>query len=188
MNLIHIIDCYYRIWIQSAIDNERCLWLWGSNANVIYGKIYSVPAPIELCVKWYGRHQCFLSRSRFTPCLSMEGGLSVIMVMEDCQCSYTGLFDQVPGVIRNGRVISNLSLHHIFIYRKVVWHKDATFFFSSATRTDLKSKGSCLALVCGSIKFIDFFFFWTISKNKQQKKEAKKQNKTKQNKQKQNPH
>ena len=34
MNLIHIIDCYYWIWIQSAIDNERCLWLWGSNANV----------------------------------------------------------------------------------------------------------------------------------------------------------
>ena len=27
MNLIHIIDCYYWIWIQSAIDNERCLWL-----------------------------------------------------------------------------------------------------------------------------------------------------------------
>ena len=27
---------------QSAIDNERCLWLWGSNANVNYGKIYSV--------------------------------------------------------------------------------------------------------------------------------------------------
>ena len=23
MNLIHIIDCYYWIWIQSAIDNER---------------------------------------------------------------------------------------------------------------------------------------------------------------------
>ena len=42
MNLIHIIDCYYWIWIQSAIDNERCLWLWGSNANVNYGKIYSV--------------------------------------------------------------------------------------------------------------------------------------------------
>ena len=44
MNLIHIIDCYYWIWIQSAIDNERCLWLWGSNANVNYGKIYSGPA------------------------------------------------------------------------------------------------------------------------------------------------
>ena len=41
MNLIHIIECYYWIWIQSAIDNERCLWLWGSNANVNYGKIYS---------------------------------------------------------------------------------------------------------------------------------------------------
>ena len=41
MNLIHIIDCYYWIWIQSAIDNERCLWLWVSNANVNYGKIYS---------------------------------------------------------------------------------------------------------------------------------------------------
>ena len=43
MNLIHIIDCYYwiRIQIQSAIDNEGCLWLWGSNANVNYGKIYS---------------------------------------------------------------------------------------------------------------------------------------------------
>ena len=44
MNLIHIIDCYYWIWIQSAIDNERCLWLWGSNANVNYGKIYSRPS------------------------------------------------------------------------------------------------------------------------------------------------
>ena len=43
MNLIHIIDRYYWIWIQSAIDNERCLWLWGSNANVNYGKIYSAP-------------------------------------------------------------------------------------------------------------------------------------------------
>ena len=41
INLIHIIDCYYWIWIQSAIDNEHCLWVWGSNANVNYGKIYS---------------------------------------------------------------------------------------------------------------------------------------------------
>ena len=41
MNLIHIIDCYYWIWIQSAINSERCLWLWGSNAHVNYGKIYS---------------------------------------------------------------------------------------------------------------------------------------------------
>ena len=121
----------------------------------------SVPAPIELCVKWYGRHQCFLSRSRFTPCLSMEGGLSVIMVMEDCQCSYTGLFDQVPGVIRDDRVIQNLSLHHIFIYRKVVYGTRMLFFFSSATRTDMKSKGSSLALVCVSIKFIDFIF-WLV--------------------------
>ena len=32
-------------------------------------------------------HQCFLSRSRFTPCMSMEGGLSV---MGDCECFYTG--------------------------------------------------------------------------------------------------
>ena len=31
----------------------------------------------------------FLSRSRFTPYMSMEGGLSV---MRDCQCSYTGRF------------------------------------------------------------------------------------------------
>ena len=41
MNRIHIIDCYYWIWIQSAIDNERCLWLWDPNANVNYGKIFS---------------------------------------------------------------------------------------------------------------------------------------------------
>ena len=47
----------------------------------------SVPAPIELCVKWYGVHHCFLLRSHFTPFMSMEGGLSVI---GDCQCSYTG--------------------------------------------------------------------------------------------------
>ena len=56
----------------------------------------SVLAHIELCVKmslkWYGRpmQQCFLSRSRFTPCIymSMKGGLSVT---GDCQCSYTGI-------------------------------------------------------------------------------------------------
>ena len=48
MNLIHIIDCYYYwIWIQSAIDNERCLWLWGSNANVNYGNIYSVREGVQ---------------------------------------------------------------------------------------------------------------------------------------------
>ena len=129
MNLIHIIDCYYWIWIQSAIDNERCLWLWGSNANVNYGKIYSVPAPIELCIKWYGRHQCFLSRSRFTPCLSMEGGLSVIMVMEDCQCSYTGLFDQVPGVIRNGRVISKPKPPPYFHLSQSCMAQGCNFFF-----------------------------------------------------------
>ena len=33
-------------------------------------------------------HQCFLSRSRFTPLMSMESGLSVT---GDCQCFYTGL-------------------------------------------------------------------------------------------------
>ena len=150
----------------------------------------SVPAPIELSVK-----NDTIGTSAFCQGHDLlrvyEGGLSVIMVMEDCQCSYTGLFDQVRGVIRNGRVISNLSLHHIFIYRKVVWHKDATFFFSSATRTDMKSKGSCLALVCVSIKFIDFIFLVSLlthfnRKTKQNiqkqttKKEAK--NKTKQNK------
>ena len=47
INLIHIIDCYYWIWIQSAIDNECCLWLWGSNANANYGKIYRGPAPFH---------------------------------------------------------------------------------------------------------------------------------------------
>ena len=36
MNIIHIIDCYYWIWTQSSIDNERCLWLWDSNTNVSY--------------------------------------------------------------------------------------------------------------------------------------------------------
>ena len=49
-------------------------------------KKYRVPkienlAPIELCVKWCGMNQCFLLRSQFTPCVSMEGGLSV---MGDC--------------------------------------------------------------------------------------------------------
>ena len=91
---------YFKEWGQTPMY---------SHIAVVAGvKKYRVPKieSIELCVKWYGRHQCFLSRSRFTPCLSMEGGLSVIMVMEDCQCSYTGLFDQVPGVIRNGRGIS----------------------------------------------------------------------------------
>ena len=153
----------------------------------------------------------------------MEGRLSVIMVMENCQCSYTGLFDQVLGEIRTGSravgsltvpggqefhfphfsqiliifsyfssnvshflphfgspggrlahpgrpwlrhwpagLFQNLSLHHIFIDRKVVWHKNAPFFFSSATRTDMKSKGSFLALVCVSIKFIDFNFLVSL--------------------------
>ena len=120
----------------------------------------------------------------------MEGGLSVIMVMEDCQCPFTGLFDQVPGVIRNGRVIQNLSLHHIFIYRKVVWHKDATFFFSSATRTYMKSKGFCLALVCVSVKFIDFIFLVSLlthfkrkTKNDIEKQTTKQGSKKKTNKQ-----
>ena len=87
-------------------------------------------------------------------------------------------------------LFQNLSLHHIFICRKVVWHKDATFFFSSATQTDMKSKGSCLALVCVSIKFIDFIFFLVSllthfkRKTKQdiQKQTTKKGSKTKQNK------
>ena len=59
----------------------------------------------------------------------------------------------------------------------------------------MKSKGSSLAPVCVSIKFIDFIFLVsllthfkekqrTILKNEQQKKEAKK----KKIKQKQNPH
>ena len=38
----------------------------------------SVLAPIKLYVKWYGMHQCFLSSSCFTPCMSVEGGLSVM--------------------------------------------------------------------------------------------------------------
>ena len=46
-----------------------------------------VLTPIKFCVKWYGMHQCFFSRSRFTPCTSMEGELSV---MGGCQFSYTG--------------------------------------------------------------------------------------------------
>ena len=35
---------------------------------------YWALVPIEYCVKWYGMHQCFLSRSHFTPYMSMEGG------------------------------------------------------------------------------------------------------------------
>ena len=57
----------------------------------------SVLVPIELCVKKYGMHQCFLSRSRFTPLMSMERGLSV---MGDCQCSYTGAISRVSRVDR----------------------------------------------------------------------------------------
>ena len=90
-------------------------------------------------------------------------------------------------------LFQNLSLHHIFIHRKVEWHKDATFFFSSATRTDMKSKTSCLALVCLSIKFTDFIFLVSLlthfkrktKKNIQKqttKKEAKQKQKQKQNK------
>ena len=40
-----------------------------------------------------------------------KGGLSVIMVMENCQCSYTGLFDQLPGEIRTGsRAVASLTV------------------------------------------------------------------------------
>ena len=88
-----------------------------------------------------------------------EGGLSVIMVMEDCQCFHTGLFDQVPGVIRNGRVISKPKPPPYFHLSQSCMAQGCNFFFSSATRTDMKSIGSCLALVCVSIKFIDFIFF-----------------------------
>ena len=52
---------------------------------------FSVLWPIEPCGYWCGTLQCFLSRSRFTPCVSMEGGLSV---MGDCQCFYTGLMPE----------------------------------------------------------------------------------------------
>ena len=58
---------------------------------------------------------------------------------------------------------------------------------------------SCLALVCVSVKFIDFIFLVSLlthfkrktkkdTEKQTTKKEAKKKNKTKQNKQKQNPH
>ena len=61
----------------------------------------------------------------------------------------------------------------------------------------MKSKGSSLALVCVSIKFIDIIFLVSLLtyfkrqtkkniKKQATKKEAKKQNKTKQNKTKQN--
>ena len=65
-----------------------------------------------------------------------------------------GLFDQWPGVIRNYRVISKpkLSLNHIFIYRKVVWHKHA-IFISDPDRHEVE--GSCLALV---FQFSDSIF------------------------------
>ena len=38
-------------------------------------------------------HQCFLSRSRFTPLMSMESGLSIT---GDCQCFYTGTSGLIP--------------------------------------------------------------------------------------------
>ena len=134
---------------------------------------------------WFQNH--LLSRSRFTTCLSMEGGLSNIMVM-DCQCSYTGLFDQVPGIIRNGRVISKPKPPPYFHLLQSCMAQGCNFFFSSATRTDMKSKGSSLALVCVSIKFIDFIFLVSLLthfkrktknniKKQTTKKEAKNKNK-----------
>ena len=140
----------------------------------------SVPAPIELCVKWYGRHQCFLSRSRFTPCLSMEGGLSVIMVMEDCQCSYTGLFDQVPGVIRNGRVISKPKSPPYFHLSQSCMAQGCNFFFfiSHPDRHEVERLLSDPSLRFNLVHW--FYFFGTNNKKRKQKK--------KQNKQKQNPH
>ena len=66
----------------------------------------------------------------------------------------------------------------------------------------MKSKGSCLALVCVSIKFIDFIVFFFVSllthfkrktkndikKTNNNNKKKQKTKKQKQNKQKQNPH
>ena len=107
-----------------------------------------------------------------------EGGVSVIMVMEDCQCSYTGLFDQVPGVIRNGRVISKPKPPPYFHLSQSRMAQGCNFFFfSSVTRTDMKSKGSCLALVCVSIKFIDFIFLVSLLTHfkRQTKKNIQKQ-------------
>ena len=43
-----------------------------------------------VCIK------CFLSRTRFTPCMSVEGGLSV---MGDCQCSYTGFMFSIANLL-----------------------------------------------------------------------------------------
>ena len=117
----------------------------------------------------------------------MEGGLSVFMVMEDCQCSYTSLFDQVPGVIRNSRVISKPKPPPYFHLSQSCMAQGCNFFFSSAIRTDMKSKGSCLALVCSSIKFIDFILFYFFlgggnikkqtTKKGSKKKKIKKKNK-----------
>ena len=63
----------------------------------------------------------------------MDGGLSVIMVIEDCQCSYTGPFDQVPGVIRNGRVISKPKPppFFFFILAQSCMAQGCNFFFIS---------------------------------------------------------
>ena len=111
----------------------------------------------------------------------MDGELSVIMVKEDCQCSYTGLFDQVPGVIRNGRVILKPKPPPYFHLSQSCMAQGCNFFFINHP-TDMKSKGSCLALVCVSIKFINFIFLVSLltqfkrktKKNNQQQKEAKK--------------
>ena len=61
----------------------------------------------------------------------MEGVLSVIMVMEDCQCSYAGLFDQVPGVIRNRRVISKPKPPPYFNLSQSCMAQGYNFFFIS---------------------------------------------------------
>ena len=53
-----------------------------------WSRCKEIHAPKELCVKWYSMHRCVLSRSRFTPCMPMEGKLPVL---GDCQCSYTGM-------------------------------------------------------------------------------------------------
>ena len=61
----------------------------------------SVLAPIVICVKWFAMYQLFLSRSRCTPCMSMEEGLSVL---GDCNALtpaffwYKSFFDRSKNV------------------------------------------------------------------------------------------
>ena len=128
---------YFKEWCQTP--------MYSHEAVVAGEKKYRVPK-----IECPGAHRtllndtedtrAFCQGSRFTSFLSMEGGLSVIMVMGDCQCSYTGLFGQVPGVIGNGRVFSKPKPPPYFHSSQSCMARGCNFFFHQLPGQTLSRK------------------------------------------------